>query len=838
MFFRTLAVCIALTIIASYNSFAQTTGVLKGRVTTSTDNEALSSATVRLVNNPAKGTVTDPDGIYSLVLDTGYQKLMCEYIGLLPDTFIVHIGKDVITDKNIRLQASSALLNTVVISSGKFNQKLNELTVSMEVLKPAMIANKNTTSIETALEQVPGVTIIDNDPQIRGGSGFTFGVGSRVAILLDGLPMLSADAGRPEWNYMPVENISQVEVIKGTSSVLYGSSAINGVINLRTAYPTSEPKTVISYSMGGYSSPAQPAQDWYNGSIPGYMNLNFLHSQIINNNIDLVIGGNFNIDQGYTGPPPAQGYMPQDLKRTLLLPDTIPALTNKDMLKERARVNFNLRYRNKKITGLSYGINGNAMLNKTNMPLAWLNDSSGLYKTYPGAVLLENQTYFNLDPFIKYDAGNGVIHSLQTRVFHTNDVVAGNKLTGDTLTGTNRSPGDTVSNQSTRGTVYYAEYQLQKTYPDLDATFTGGLVSNIATSHSQIYDSSGSPTNRVTNLAGYVQLDKKAWDVLNLSGGVRYEYFQTNKLESVAQPIYRAGASLKVLKGTWIRTSFGDGFRYPTITERYITDKAGLFGIFPNPDLQPETSKNFELAIKQGFKIGDCMGYLDVAGFQQNYHNTIEYLFGVWDPSIALVGFKFVNTGDSRVSGADISMACSTPESNKNFGVTVLAGYTYIDPVSLTPNYVYAVTKNLQANVPGDSISFKNSSLNPTGNVLKYRFKNMVKLDVETRIHKFAVGMSYRFYSKMQNIDTAFAQIESLTKQLNSQYSQFQTIDIVNYWETHKSFSVFDARLSYKLTAKHKLSIICNNVFNVAYFLRPMKIEPPRTTSIQYVYSF
>ena len=114
----------------------------------------------------------------------------------------------------------------------------------------------------------------------------------------------------------------------------------------------------------------------------------------------------------------------------------------------------------------------------------------------------------------------------------------------------------------------------------------------------------------------------------------------------------------------------------------------------------------------------------------------------------------------------------------------------------------------------------------------------MVKLDVETRIHKFAVGMSYRFYSKMQNIDTAFAQIESLTKQLNSQYSQFQTIDIVNYWETHKSFSVFDARLSYKLTAKHKLSIICNNVFNVAYFLRPMKIEPPRTTSIQYVYSF
>ena len=232
------------------------------------------------------------------------------------------------------------------------------------------------------------------------------------------------------------------------------------------------------------------------------------------------------------------------------------------------------------------------------------------------------------------------------------------------------------------------------------------------------------------------------------------------------------------------------------------------------------------------------MGYLDVAGFQQTYHNTIEYLFGVWDPTVSLVGFKFVNTGDSRVSGADISMACATPESNKNFGITALAGYTYVDPVSLTPNYIYAVTKSIQSNVPGDSISYKNSSLNPAGNVLKYRFKNMIKLDIETRIHKFAVGVSYRYYSKMQNIDTAFAEIEGLTKFINSSYSQFQTISIVNYWQTHKSFSVFDARISYKLSRKHKLSIICNNIFNVAYFLRPLKIEPPRSTAVQYVYTF
>ena len=815
---KKLVLCCVLFLTVAFGALAQQTGVLRGKVISAGGNEPLASASVRMLNNTAKGTVTDPDGIYSLVLDTGLQKILCIYLGLQTDTFVVRIAKDAITEHNITLQPNSEILNTVVVSSGKFNQKLNELTLSMEVLKPALISNRNTTSIETALEQVPGLTIIDNDPQIRGGSGFTFGVGSRVAIVQDGIPLLSGDAGRPEWSYIPVENISQIEIIKGTSSVLYGSGAINGVINIRTAYPTTTPKTTISYSAGAYSMPQSPAADWYNGATPGFMNLNFLHSRIIGKNLDFVIGGNFNLDQGYEGPAPPMGYLPKDLKKILLLTDSIPVFSNRDMLKERARLNFSLRYHNPHISGLSYGINGNGMVNKTNMVLAWLDDSAGLYRSYPGAVFLEQQTFFNLDPFIRYDGDNGVSHSLVTRVFHTDDQM--------------------TNNQSTSGTLYYAEYQLQKKYAGTGITFTGGVVNNISTSHANLYDSSGTPNNRVINEAGYVQLDKKFMDILNLSGGVRYEYYQVNSLQSSSQPIFRAGASLKVLKGTWIRTSYGDGYRYPTITERYISTKAGLFGVFPNPTLQPETSRNFEIGIKQGFKIGECMGYVDVAGFQQNYHNTIEYLFAPWDQSVSLFGFKFVNTGDSRVSGADISMACATPEANKKFGIMVLAGYTYTDPVSLTPDLIYAHTKGIPGSTADTNYSYRSTSVDTNGHVLKYRFKNMVKLDVEVRISKSGIGFSYRYYSKMTNIDQAFADIESFTKTLNSVYTQFQTIDIMNYWKTHNGFHVIDARVSHKFSEHHKVSLVCNNLLNVAYFLRPLKIEQPRTVALQYVFNF
>ena len=806
-------------VVLTIHCFAQQTGIVKGVVKDGSTKETLPGAAIQHCANLAKGTTTDIDGVYSLVLDTGYQKLVCSFIGLESDTFIVHVAYNNITEKNISLNPTGKILSTIVVSSGKFDQKLEELTISMEVLKPKLITNKNTTSIETALEQVPGVSIIDNDPQIRGGSGFTFGVGSRVAVMIDGIPMLSGDAGRPEWSYMPVENLEQVEVIKGASSVLYGSSALNGVINLRTSYPRSTPKTVINYSAGDYSLPQSPADNWYNKSIPGFSNLNFYHSRIINNNLDLVIGGNFNIDQGYIGPPPPAKYIPMDIKVGVLKMDsnaTIPTYTNHDMLKERGRINFNLRYRSKKIQGLNFGVNGNGMLNKTNMVLAWLNDSAGLYKGYPGAVFMQNQTIFNIDPFLRYTNGNGVSHSINTRIFHTDNVIS--------------------NNQSNNGTSYYAEYQLQRKFKSIGLTFTGGLVNNLSYSYSKLYASEGTPNNHIHNIAGYAQFDKKFWDVLTLSGGFRYEYFKMNKQQDVEAPIFRGGANLQLLKATFIRASYGQGFRYPTITERYIETKAGMFGVFPNPDLKPEQSQSFEAGIKRGFKIGNFSGFIDAAGFYQTYQNTIEFLFGVWDPNVSLVGFKFVNTGNSRVRGLDFSLGASTPETNKRFGVTALLGYTFVDPVTLTPNYVYAHDSSKVLNpANNNALTYKRTSMDTTNHVLKYRYKHMIKADVEFKIYKFGVGISYRYYSKMQNIDSAFASLEVATKVL-SQY--IYPIKGLSFWQGHNGYNIFDARINYRITPRQRISLVCNNLFNVAYMLRPMKIEPPRTTALQYIYEF
>jgi outer membrane cobalamin receptor len=184
------------------------------------------------------------------------------------------------------------------------------------------------------------------------------------------------------------------------------------------------------------------------------------------------------------------------------------------------------------------------------------------------------------------------------------------------------------------------------------------------------------------------------------------------------------------------------------------------------------------------------------------------------------------------VRGVDMSLVVSTDEHNKKFGVTALIGYTYVEPITLTPDSVYATDSAFGG--AGRDLTYKNSSMDTTGNVLKYRFKHMVKGDIEFRIYQFSVGCSYRYYSQMQNIDQAFVDIETLTAALDF----VDDIKATHYWKTHYGYHVWDARVSWQVTKLHKVSLICNNLLNVDYSLRPMKIESPRTIALQYVLTF
>lgn len=284
---------------ASFSTNAQQ-GTLTGKVTDKND-APLFGASVIYRADFTRGDNTDDVGTYFLKLPVGKCRIICRYTSMVADTFFVTIIEGDTVLRDIQLQPVYQDIDDVTIKVGKFDKPLEDQTVSMEILRPEMIENKNTRSIETALDQTPGLNILDGEPQIRGGSGFTFGVGSKVAVIVDDMPMLSGDSGRPEWGFIPVENIHQIEVIKGAASVLSGSSALSGSIHIRTAYPKMKPKTKVNVYSGFYSKPNVVGATWWDDT-PLITGANFLHSRKVKN-WDIVVGGNLNYDHGYMGPP-------------------------------------------------------------------------------------------------------------------------------------------------------------------------------------------------------------------------------------------------------------------------------------------------------------------------------------------------------------------------------------------------------------------------------------------------------------------------------------------------------------------------------------------------------
>lgn len=765
--------------------------ILKGKITdVSSGNQPLIGAIVIDVDDRTRGAVADKEGIFELKLLAGKKTLVASFLGMRSDTLILHVEAGKNYQHHFRMQPVQWEMGPVVVSASKYEQSVSEVTVSMQILQPKLIESKNTVNIKSALEQAPGLTILDEEPQIRGGSGFSFGVGSRVASLIDGLPIMTGDAGRTDWAFIPTENIEQVEIVQGASSVLYGSSALSGTINFRTRFPKERNSTYIRTYAGMYSSPRREEAKWWDGN--AYISgINFSHGMRRQQH-DLVIGGAFNYDHNYIGPYILDGSLP-------IKADT---LDNSDVANRSGRINFNYRYRSAKVDGLSAGLNGNIMTGHTNFSLVWGNDSSGIYRAFPGTMTITDFTAFYLDPYVSYMTQNGFRHSLRGRWYQTD-----NKNSND---------------QSNFANIYLANYEFSKSFHRLSGiNLTGGLYYSDIHSEAPLYSSGGSPNNKLRNRAGYLQLSQKFFKLLNVVAGMRAEYFRMNSGEEVVEPVFRAGMNMEIGKATYLRTSYGQGYRYPTIAERYIVTSTGGIYVFPNPQIQPESSWNAEAGIKQGFKVGSLMGFLDLAAFQQEYHNTIEYIYAIWAPDSA--GFKFVNTGDSRVKGLEASVM-GGGNIFRNLELKMLLGYTYIKPQTLNPNQVFAIDSAEASGGVATELAYSNTSTDTSDHILKYRFRHLVKADIELTYRSISVGGSARYYSFMENIDKTFYDLDNTVLPTG----------IIEYREENNSGTlVFDARVSYTYKKKYSIAIIANNLTNLEYSLRPLKIEAPRTVFLQ-----
>lgn len=797
-------------------SFAQE-GTVTGRITDAGTGEALLGVTVVA---GGQGVASDLDGRFSLILPAGSQTLKFSYIGYAPLEKSVQVQANQTTEVDIVLKAASLNIDLVVVSAGKFEQDLGQVTVSMEIIKPKMIENRNTVNIDDVLQQTPGVSIVDGEPQIRSGSGYSFGAGSRVMVLLDDLPILSGDAGRPSWGFLPIENIEQIEVIKGASSVLYGSAALSGVINMRTAYPKEKPQTKITTFAGMYSRPQTAEAAYWQGNAM-QTGLQFLHSRRIGQ-WDLVVGGNYLGDDGHLGP-----IVNRDENGAVI--DTSssaynPFEVNRNAAETRARINANVRYRSKKIKGLQAGVNTNWLKGESLATLVWENTNEGLYNAFDGSATRTKQLMSTVDPFVEYYTEQGSSHSLRGRWQQLNN--------------------DNDNNQGNFSDVFFGQYLYQQNFDrwniaDLKTTF--GVMGMQTYGESQLYSGSAEGgSNTAANYATFLQVDKVFKERLTVSGGVRYEYFEINGEES-SKPVFRTGVNYQFGIASYVRGSFGQGFRFPSIAEKFIQTAVGVINIYPNQELQAESSWNAEIGFKQGFKLGGFKGFLDVAAFRQEYENFVEFTFGQWSRQPGIdnllgLGFRSINTGRARVDGIDVSLIGGGKLGEVE--LNVLGGYTYTKPVSLTPDEVYARTEvdpGFENFISEEfaAATYTSTSSNPENNILKYRMQHIVRIDAEATWKKINLGGSVRYNSYMQNIDVAFQRLEEAFPNLfNPGIAEWRNT------RNLKGDVVVDARVGFQFSETQRVSLIVSNLLNREYAIRPLAMEPMRLTVLQYSLNF
>lgn len=727
--------------------------------------------------------VTDLNGMWSVDLAEGEYSVEITYIGYKPLTQNISIQS---TTQTLRFELipTDILLDETTVTASKYEVSRATSVATLEVVTPDLLSRNNSTTIEKGLQLIPGVDIVDRQPNIRGGSGYSYGAGSRVLVLLDDIPILQADAGFPQWDDLPIELTKQIEILKGASSALYGSSALNGVINLRTDYATSTPETKFTSIVTFFDQPVDTQTWWDHPRDAPFEVSTFLSSKQKVKNTDLVFGM-FGKN-----------------------------LTSYNKGSDENYWRFTGSIRHKLSTRLAVGVNFNFNRSDSREFFFWKGMDS-LYVGSNSSFSEVSAMRYNIDPRLTYFDKAGNRHKILTRYHSVNNQANAGR-----------------SNQSNLG---YAEYQFMRPFKKIKAVMNTGVVNISSITTAELY---GDTTMSAQNNALYWQWDQKIGQRLNYSVGARYErnvlsapeifncryddFLEEticdtlpNGKKQEARPVFRAGANYQLGKATFLRASWGQGYRYPTIAEQFISTNLGGVPISPNAQLQSETGWSAELGLKQGFKINKYNGFIDLAGFRSEYQNMMEFNF----VDLTTTGFQSINVGNTFINGFEVTLA-GQGKIDSSLSIEHIIGFTHLMP--RFADFDTTLGPNSEPVTQGQVNAYNSSS---DDNVLKYRFNTTFKFDIQLRYRRLRLGGSGNYYSQMEAIDAIFEDIV--------------VPDLRDYRELNDDgIFVFNLRLAYQLGLNAELALQLNNVSNEMYSLRPGLMEAPRNLTVRCQISF
>ena len=579
-----------LCLIPLFLSAAEPTGRISGTVKDAETGEALPGANITL-GGTVMGDASGRSGDFIIKnVPVGIYNVRAVMMGYRQDT--VNVRVQLSQTAQIEFELDPVILDTpeLEVTANKRRQSIQDTPASIGLMTRRDVQRFNDIFADELLQHASGVNFIGSQINIRGSSGFNYGAGSRVLLLVDGVPVMPGDSGDLKWNLIPTTQIERIEIIKGAGSALYGSSALGGVVNIITKNISPQPVLHARLSAGAYDQPRYELWQW-SDKIRMFSNIDIDYSRQINERLSVFAAAGRHESMGYS--------------------------QNSEYLRHNASLKLHSKWSS----------NQNATLS-----LSW---EGG--RRQDGLMWQSQRHALEVDP----DALEDYVDSnkLSANLFHR-WVLRRNIALKSRLSYFRNYWKNVFHDNRTSSTAqkFGAEIQAEVQISDEHALILGAeesldhVQSGLVGNHDQY------------TLSGYIQNEQNLFTTVSITAGVRYDYHNVDTGFQDSEWSPKLGLVWHVQPALTLRTSSGRGFRTASMSERFSDSVYSGLRITPNPDLKSETSWSHDLGLN--WRPTEFI-YLDLSAFWSDYWDLIEP-----EPNENQV-IQFINVTRARITGVE-----------------------------------------------------------------------------------------------------------------------------------------------------------------------------------------
>ena len=524
-----------------------------------------------------------------------------------------------------------------VVVTGQFGpQSLRNSVYNVRTINAERIKLRAATNVQQVLNTELGfrfsndLTLGTTDVSLMGMTG------RNIKILLDGVPMVDRSDARESLNQIDINTIDRIEIVEGPMSVVYGTDALAGVINIITKRGTG--KSLLNLSARVQEETAGNEYEAFSGK---------------GNHIQNISGNwrndNWSVLAGFTH----TSFGGWNLASKTASIAEVSAVTNRWKPKEQylgnTKIgyhsnNFNISYR---LDGLKEDIDVRYGLNP--------NTYKGLLQTYTThryTQQLQSEYKINNNLQLSAIAGFTNLERATKTVIHdfTNN-------TEVLSTGAGEQDVAKFNSAIFRATAVYV---LNKT-----VSFQPGFEYNRDAASGQRIN--GSPV--IIDYAAFISSEIKFGDGVNIRPGLR---FIKNSVYDAPPVIPSLNTKFKLTDQLDLRLAYARGFRSPALRELYYDFVDASHTIFGNPNLKAEKSDSFNASIAwAGISSQDVLFKSTLAGFYNKFKNRI--IFGI-DPTDQTIT-TLLNVENFKTVGGTLDNTLNFKDLQANIGISYIGTY-------------------------------------------------------------------------------------------------------------------------------------------------------------------